>query len=169
MVATAINLTSCKISMQAGLVASQPRKGASGLAACRSKQVKFGGSSLLTSLKCRSSKTHFCRRPQLITSEQKTISGVKINTAPTEADLKGVRSWSIWSCEPSEFPWSYGQAETCFLLEGDVIVTPDGGEPVAIKAGDLVTFPAGMSCTWEVIQRVEKHYKCVFSLLSNLK
>ncbi|HDY70266.1 MAG TPA: DUF861 domain-containing protein [Nitrospirae bacterium] len=26
-------------------------------------------------------------------------------------------------------------------------VTPDNGEPVEVGKGDLVTFPAGMSCT----------------------
>jgi uncharacterized cupin superfamily protein len=39
-----------------------------------------------------------------------------------------------------------------------VVVTPDGGEPVRMGAGDLVTFPAGMSCTWEVRAAVRKHY-----------
>lgn len=32
-------------------------------------------------------------------------------------------------------------------VQGEVIVTPNGGEPVHIQAGDLCTFPAGMSCT----------------------
>ena len=30
----------------------------------------------------------------------------------------------------STFTWTYGDQETCLLLEGDVTVTPDGGEPV---------------------------------------
>ena len=29
-------------------------------------------------------------------------------------------------------------------------VTPDGGDPVEFGKGDLVTFPEGMSCTWEI-------------------
>ena len=33
---------------------------------------------------------------------------------------------------------------------------PAGGEPVEVKAGDLVTFPAGMSCTWDVREAVHK-------------
>ena len=49
--------------------------------------------------------------------------------------------------------------ETCYFLEGDVVVTPDGGEPVEVGVGDLVTFPEGMSCTWEVRVAVRKHYK----------
>ena len=40
-----------------------------------------------------------------------------------------------------------------------MIVTPDGGEPVHMGKGDLVTFPQGMSCTWEIRADVRKHYK----------
>ncbi|HEY9650346.1 MAG TPA: cupin domain-containing protein, partial [Coleofasciculaceae cyanobacterium] len=47
----------------------------------------------------------------------------------------------------------------CYLLEGEVIVTPDDGEPVQFGKGDLVTFPAGMSCTWKILQDVRKHYR----------
>jgi len=39
-----------------------------------------------------------------------------------------------------------------------VIITPDGGQPVHTGAGDLVTFPKGMSCTWKVQKAVRKHY-----------
>ena len=45
-----------------------------------------------------------------------------------------------------------------YLLEGDVVVTPEGGDPVHVAKGDLVTFPSGMSCTWEIRQAVRKHY-----------
>jgi uncharacterized cupin superfamily protein len=70
----------------------------------------------------------------------------------------GVERWPIWTKEVSRFSWSYDTAETCFFLEGDVVVTPDGGEPVRVGKGDLVTFPAGMSCTWDVRVPVRKHY-----------
>ena len=71
----------------------------------------------------------------------------------------GVRNWPIWACEVSTFPWTYDQRETCLLLEGDVTVTPKGGESIHFGAGDLVEFPAGLSCTWEVRTPVKKHYK----------
>jgi uncharacterized cupin superfamily protein len=70
-----------------------------------------------------------------------------------------VPRWGIWSKEVSTFAWSYDEQEVCYLLEGDVVVTPDGGAPVTIAAGDLVTFPAGMSCVWQVRQAVRKHYR----------
>ena len=93
-----------------------------------------------------------------MSSQTATIS---IKSQPTQAELErlGVFNWSIWSKEISEFPWTYDEAETCYFLAGDVVVTPDGGEPVAMGQGDLVTFPAGMSCTWKIKQAVRKHYQ----------
>ena len=70
----------------------------------------------------------------------------------------GVTDWPIWTKEVSEFPWTYSESETCYFLAGEVIVTPDGGAPVLMGEGDLVTFPAGMSCTWKIVKDVRKHY-----------
>jgi len=81
------------------------------------------------------------------------------NPSPERLDALEVFSWPIWSKEISTFPWSYDSSETCYFLEGDVVVTPDGGEPVHMGKGDLVTFPRGMSCTWEVREPVRKHYQ----------
>ncbi len=71
----------------------------------------------------------------------------------------GVYNWPIWEKEPSEFPWTYDATETCYLLEGEVAVTPDDGETVHFGAGDLVTFPAGMRCRWTISKAVRKHYR----------
>ena len=71
----------------------------------------------------------------------------------------GIKSWPIWTCEVSSFDWTYDDKETCLLLEGEVTVTPEGGKPVKFVAGDLVIFPAGMNCRWDVHQAVCKHYR----------
>lgn len=76
-----------------------------------------------------------------------------------QLDKLGVADWPIWTKEASEFPWHYDEPETCYFLEGYVVVTPDGGEPTTVGKGDLVTFPEGMSCTWQVRKNVKKHYK----------
>jgi len=83
-----------------------------------------------------------------------------VESTPTENTLQtlGVDSWPIWGKEVSQFPWFYDSEEVCYLLEGEVTVTPDGGEPVILKAGDLVTLPAGMGCHWNITQAVRKHY-----------
>lgn len=70
----------------------------------------------------------------------------------------GVRNWPVWSKEPSEFPRTYDATETCYLLEGQVIVTLGQGEPMEFGQGDLVIFPRGLSCTWKVLKTVRKHY-----------
>jgi uncharacterized cupin superfamily protein len=80
------------------------------------------------------------------------------NPAPVKLEVLGVYDWPIWRKEVSEFPWTYNQQETCYILRGQFIVTPDGGEPQEFKRGDLITFPKGMSCTWTILKDVEKHY-----------
>ncbi|KAM3282634.1 hypothetical protein P3S67_026279 [Capsicum chacoense] len=90
------------------------------------------------------------------------IAGVKVINNPPESKLAdlGVRSWPKWGCPPSKFPWTYSAKETCYLLKGKVRVYPDGSnQAVEIGAGDLVEFPKGMSCTWDVSEEVDKHYK----------
>ena len=66
----------------------------------------------------------------------------------------GIKSWPIWTCEASSFDWTYNDKETCLLLEGEVDITPEGGQPVKLCAGDLVIFPAGMNCRWDVHKAV---------------
>jgi uncharacterized cupin superfamily protein len=80
------------------------------------------------------------------------------NPSPAKLDVLGVYDWPIWKKEASSFPWTYDRKETCYILRGRVIVTPEGGEPQEFTRGDLVTFPAGLSCQWEVVEPVEKHY-----------
>lgn len=86
---------------------------------------------------------------------------IMIEESPTESGLNelGVFGWPIWEKEVSEFPWHYDEQEICYLLEGKVTVTPEHGAPVSFGAGDLVTFPAGMSCTWKIDKAVRKHYR----------
>ena len=79
-------------------------------------------------------------------------------TAEKLANL-GVSQWPTWSKEVSQFPWSFSSQEIAYILEGEVTVTPTAGEPVSFAAGDLVTFPAGMSCTWQVKKALRKHYQ----------
>jgi uncharacterized cupin superfamily protein len=88
------------------------------------------------------------------------MSGILVehNPSPAKLEVMGVYDWPIWSKEISRFPWTYERRETCYLLDGEVIVTPDGGKPVKVAAGDLVVFPAGMSCTWDIRVPVRKHY-----------
>ncbi len=83
---------------------------------------------------------------------------VEKNPSPQQLLELGVTHWPIWTKEVSVFPWTYDGTETCYFLEGEVIVTPKSGMPVKIGKGDLVIFPHGMSCTWDITHAVKKHY-----------
>ena len=74
-----------------------------------------------------------------------------------EIEDRGIGSWPIWEKEVSRFDWHYDQTEECLILEGRVMVESSDGE-VEIKAGDFVTFPAGLSCVWDIKEPVKKHY-----------
>ncbi len=89
------------------------------------------------------------------------MSGIKVENNPDPARLQalGVKEWPIWTKEVSDFPWTYDGEETCYFLAGEVTVTPAGGGPVTMGTGDLVTFPDGMSCRWQITQPVRKHYR----------
>jgi uncharacterized protein len=79
---------------------------------------------------------------------------------PSKATLDklNVFSWPIWTKEVSKFDWHYDEKEVCYILAGSVKVT-GGGDTVLFGAGDLVTFPQGLSCVWEVLEPVRKHYR----------
>ena len=84
---------------------------------------------------------------------------IEQNLTPAQLDALGIRNWPVWEKEVSRFDWAYDTQETCYILAGSVTVTPTGGAPVSIKAGDYVIFPAGMSCVWDIHEPVSKHYK----------
>ena len=80
---------------------------------------------------------------------------------PSEEELNklNVNSWGTWTKETSVFDWSYDETETCYILEGEVEVTDsDTGEKLEFKKGDLVQFPKGLECVWNVKKPVRKHY-----------
>jgi len=78
----------------------------------------------------------------------------------TEEKLRelNVDSWSSWGCDVSTFDWEYSDDEQAYVLEGRVIVKTDVGD-VEVKKGDLVTFPRGMQCTWQVLEPIRKVYR----------
>ena len=75
-----------------------------------------------------------------------------------ELRKKGVFSWPIWEKEVSRFPWHYDSVEECYLLEGKVTVEGKDAGRVSFGKGDFVSFPKGLSCTWDIKEAVKKHY-----------
>jgi len=83
---------------------------------------------------------------------------VEVKPSPMKLEVIGVYDWPIWTKEVSSFSWTYKQTEDCYIIRGKFTVTPDGGQPQEFKRGDLITFPKGLSCTWDITEDVEKHY-----------
>ena len=79
---------------------------------------------------------------------------------PTSEKLNALKilSWPIWAKEVSSFDWYYDEKEVCYFLEGEVTVKTSDGE-VAFGKGNLVTFPQGLKCVWNIKKAVRKHYK----------
>ncbi len=74
-----------------------------------------------------------------------------------ELNQMNFSKWGTWECGVSVFPWTYDAKETCYVLDGQVVVETDT-QKVEFKKGDLVVFPKGLNCRWTVIKPVRKYY-----------
>ena len=84
---------------------------------------------------------------------------VEKNPAQSCLDTLGVSKWPTWQKEVSTFDWTFPEQEIAYILAGECVITPAGGAPVSFGKGDLVTFPAGLKVSWQVIQPLDKHYQ----------
>lgn len=87
------------------------------------------------------------------------MAKIKIERPSKEKlDSLRVNRWSPWECEPSTFDWEYDTDESAYVLEGKVRIKAEDGQEVEINKGDLVCFPKGLRCTWNVIEKIRKVY-----------
>ncbi|XP_057534548.1 uncharacterized protein LOC130812919 [Amaranthus tricolor] len=95
--------------------------------------------------------------------------GIIVEKNPSKSRLAelGITSWPKWACAAGKYKLRYDAEETCYLVKGKVRAYPKrkGGQStesttsyVEFGAGDLVTFPQGLSCTWDVSLAVDKFY-----------
>ena len=86
---------------------------------------------------------------------------INVEKNPSQAKLAelNVSKWPTWQKEVSVFPWVFHEQEVAYILEGECVITPTGGKAVKFGKGDLVTFPAGLTASWEVKKPLHKHYK----------
>ncbi len=86
---------------------------------------------------------------------------IESNPDAARLDKLGIDHWPVWEKGASEFPWEYIEDEISYILEGRAIVTPEGGDPVEIRKGDLVTFPSELICKWKIVEPLRKRYHIV--------
>lgn len=87
-----------------------------------------------------------------------TLITIEHNPSQEQLEELGVADWPIWEKEISTFDIDFDEKETAYVLEGEILVTPVGGEPVRIVPGDLVVFEEGLDSKWEVVKPLRKHY-----------
>jgi uncharacterized protein len=95
--------------------------------------------------------------PDLLPAENIVAGDPQASVAVLWRNEEGTLFNGVWHCTPGTF-WLDHAAETVALLEGRVTVTPEGGEPVELKAGDVGFFPEGSRVLWEVHETVRKAY-----------
>ena len=77
---------------------------------------------------------------------------------PTEEEIKSTKNWGTWSKEISEFPWTYDEKETCYILDGEATVSSKNGS-ITFREGDWVVFENGLECVWKITKTIRKKYK----------
>ena len=100
--------------------------------------------------------------------KQSPVSQITVeqNAAQNRLDALGVNKWPTWQKEVSVFDWNFPEQEIAYILEGECVITPIGGAPVTFGKGDLVTFPAGLKASWQVIKPLHKHYQLDGNIIS---
>jgi len=78
---------------------------------------------------------------------------------PSKDEITQTSLWSVWSKEPSEFPWYYDEKETCYILEGNAVVTDNKGNKIEFGPGDWVEFEQGLECNWKILKTIRKKYR----------
>ncbi len=71
----------------------------------------------------------------------------------------GIKNWPVWECAPSTFFCNYYEKEICLIIKGEAYIKTEAGESYFIRSGDLVEFPEGFSCEWQIIKSIKKHFR----------
>jgi len=82
----------------------------------------------------------------------------RMTTWVLHAAADGTTIAGYWECTPGTYHASYGAAEFVHMIAGSVTITPDGGTPVTMIAGDAFVVDPTFKGTWEVTETVRKHF-----------
>jgi len=63
-----------------------------------------------------------------------------------------------WEATVGTYHATYSSFEFVHLIEGKIIITPDGGEAYTVKAGDAFCIEKDFAGTWKIEENVKKHF-----------
>jgi len=78
--------------------------------------------------------------------------------SPDEARERGILGWPVSKRDVSRFTWHYDATEICYLVAGHARIETEDGN-IEVESGDFVRLPAGLECTWDIRERLVKHYQ----------
>ena len=67
----------------------------------------------------------------------------------------------IWECSVGSYHATYTAYEYVVLIKGRIVITPDGGTPVTVQAGDAFVVEKDFKGTWKIEEPVRKHFDFV--------
>ncbi len=67
----------------------------------------------------------------------------------------------IWECTKGSYHATYTAYEYVVLIKGRIVITPDGGTPVTVQAGDAFVVEKDFKGTWKIEEDVRKHFDFV--------
>lgn len=73
-------------------------------------------------------------------------------------DIPGIDSMGIWECSPGRWQRTIMEEEFAHFISGSARFVPTDGEPIDIRAGDSIWFPANSAGIWEISEDVRKVY-----------
>ena len=73
-------------------------------------------------------------------------------------DMPGIDSMGIWECSPGRWQRTIMQEEFAHFLTGSATFIPANGDPIEIKAGDSIWFPANSCGVWDIKEDVREVY-----------
>ena len=75
-----------------------------------------------------------------------------------QVNSDGTLASGYWEATPGTYHASYSAWEFVHMIAGRIVITPDGGAPVTVQAGDAFVVEAEFRGTWEIIEPVRKHF-----------
>ena len=74
----------------------------------------------------------------------------------TADDGSSISGW--WGATPGTYHATYAAPEFVHMIQGEIVITPDGGQPVTVKGGDAFTVEKDFVGTWKIEKEVFKHF-----------
>ena len=110
--------------------------------------------------------THFRNTPSVGLDESNPVAAplsepVAVNSTISVERSDGVET-GVWECTPGRWRRQIVQQEFCHFVAGRCTFTPDGGEPIEIRAGDALMMPANTLGIWDIQETVRKTYVLIF-------